>query len=418
MADTINVDIVSYNVLPKLVPIVGLPHPVLNYGIDEETLLKLFQIPNYVVYEAGTTKVINGNNIDEYFHHGGGGGGGGSDDYNVLDNKPSINSYTVLGKKSGADYGLMNIPTPSLSIQTGQLLVVKKVENGKITDLSAIDKAVILNALNVDEVTLNKNQTLASIKETDGKISTTVQSIEIESDAVVTMKNYINDNKTTTAGAIVESDSLNKAIGKLEKTVDGKLDDGNYAASASKGGSATSAVALDSTDIGSETQGVYFDNTGKPVAMTHTLNEDVPTGAVFTDTTYSAETNSGINIDADNKITNTGVRGFVDSLEADANGTLRVNVNGTETTVTPKGLATGAFKTIDSTPIKESENLITSGGVKTELDKVNTEIDKKNDKILVFETMEDYQTAYEAGKVPEGTFFVIETDENGEEESP
>lgn len=405
MADTINVDIVSYNVLPKLVPIVGLPHPVLNYSIDEETLLKLFQIPNYVVYEAGTTKVINGNNIDEYFHHGGGGGEGGTDNYPDLKNKPSINGVTLRDNKSSADLNLIGIPTPSSSIQTGQLLVVKKVENGKITDLTAIDKSIIINDLDVDEVTLNKNQTLASIKETDGKISTTVQSIEIESNAVATMKNYINDNKTTTASAIIESDSLNKAIGKLEKTVDSKLDDGNYAASASKGGSATSAVALDSKNVGTATKGVYFDNNGKPVAMTHTLNEDVPTGAVFTDTTYSAETNSGINIDQNNKITNTGVRGFVDSLEADANGTLRINVNGVESTVTPKGLNTAAFKAVDTTPTLTSENVITSGGVATELD-------KKNDKIPTFKNKSEYEAAAAQGKVLVGSLFIIENDDD------
>ena len=57
---------------------------------------------------------------------------------------------------------------------------------------------------------------------------------------------------------------------------------GNYAGSASSGGSANSAVKLDSS-AGSTTQPVYF-SSGKPVACTYTLGKSVPSDAVFTDT--------------------------------------------------------------------------------------------------------------------------------------
>lgn len=56
----------------------------------------------------------------------------------------------------------------------------------------------------------------------------------------------------------------------------------NYAGSTSVGGSATSAVKLDSS-AGSATQPVYFSG-GKPVATTYTLGKSVPSNAVFTDT--------------------------------------------------------------------------------------------------------------------------------------
>lgn len=59
----------------------------------------------------------------------------------------------------------------------------------------------------------------------------------------------------------------------------------NYAGSASAGGSANSAVKLD-TSAGSATQPVYFSG-GKPVATTYSLGASVPAGAKFTDTTYS-----------------------------------------------------------------------------------------------------------------------------------
>ena len=58
----------------------------------------------------------------------------------------------------------------------------------------------------------------------------------------------------------------------------------NYAGSSTAGGSANSAVKLDSS-AGTATQPVYFSG-GKPVACTYTLAKSVPSDAVFTDTTY------------------------------------------------------------------------------------------------------------------------------------
>lgn len=62
----------------------------------------------------------------------------------------------------------------------------------------------------------------------------------------------------------------------------------NYAGSSSAGGSATSAVKLDSS-AGGATQPVYFKD-GKPAACTHTLEKSVPSNAKFTDTTYTFAT--------------------------------------------------------------------------------------------------------------------------------
>lgn len=57
----------------------------------------------------------------------------------------------------------------------------------------------------------------------------------------------------------------------------------SYAGAASSGGSATSAVKLDTATAGSSTQPVYFTG-GKPTACTYTLGKSVPSNAVFTDT--------------------------------------------------------------------------------------------------------------------------------------
>lgn len=69
----------------------------------------------------------------------------------------------------------------------------------------------------------------------------------------------------------------------------------SYAGSSSAGGAATSANKLNvgSSNIGSATQPVYFDSsTGLPVATTYSLAKSVPSDAKFTDTTYSAATQS------------------------------------------------------------------------------------------------------------------------------
>ena len=57
----------------------------------------------------------------------------------------------------------------------------------------------------------------------------------------------------------------------------------SYAGSSSAGGSANSAVKLDTASAGSATQPVYFSG-GKPVACSYTLAKSVPSDAKFTDT--------------------------------------------------------------------------------------------------------------------------------------
>lgn len=91
---------------------------------------------------------------------------------------------------------------------------------------------------------------------------------------------------------IQPGDNLATAFGKLSKLcenfsdkltqLNGKIP-ARYAGSASAGGSATSAVKLDTATAGSATQPVHFSG-GKPVACTHTLAKSVPANAVFTDT--------------------------------------------------------------------------------------------------------------------------------------
>lgn len=99
----------------------------------------------------------------------------------------------------------------------------------------------------------------------------------------------------------------------------------NYAGSSSAGGSATSAVKLDTTTAGSATQPIYFTD-GKPTACTYTLEKSVPSDAKFTDTTYSNATTSAA-----------GLMSAADKTKLDGIG------NGTITLVDSNGNTIGSF---------------------------------------------------------------------------
>ena len=100
--------------------------------------------------------------------------------------------------------------------------------------------------------------------------------------------------------------------GGIYTALQGKADSGHthqYAGASVAGGSATSAVKLDS-DAGSATQPVYF-SSGKPVATTYALNASVPANAVFTDTHYASKTvvagSNNASEDTSSSLTNTHV---------------------------------------------------------------------------------------------------------------
>lgn len=100
----------------------------------------------------------------------------------------------------------------------------------------------------------------------------------------------------TTAAAANKNQYVRRPMSSIWNYIKGKTDGvyqpkGNYAAashthnyagSGTAGGSANSAVKLDSS-AGSATQPVYFKD-GKPVATTYALNKTVPADAKFTDT--------------------------------------------------------------------------------------------------------------------------------------
>ena len=105
-------------------------------------------------------------------------------------------------------------------------------------------------------------------------------------DADYYVSQYVGGGSTTTTYHRHPMSALWTYIkSKADSVFAAKSHTHNYAGSGSAGGSANSAVKLDTATAGSATKPVYIIG-GKPVACTHSLDKDVPANAVFTDHTY------------------------------------------------------------------------------------------------------------------------------------
>ena len=152
----------------------------------------------------------------------------------------------------------------------------------------------------------------------------------------------------------------------------------NYAGSSSVGGSATSAVKLDSS-AGSATNPIYFSN-GKPAACTYTLGKSVPSDAKFTDTTYNNATTS------------------TDGLMSSSDKT-KLN-----------GIAAGATKTIvdsalSSTSTNPVQNKVIYGAIssKADLDTsgkvLSSQLPSYVDDVLEYSAKSNFPSTGESGKI-------------------
>lgn len=109
-------------------------------------------------------------------------------------------------------------------------------------------------------------------------------------DADYYVSQYVGGGSTTTTYHRRPMSALWTYIkSKADSVFAAKSHTHNYAGSGSAGGSANSAVKLDTATAGSATKPVYISG-GKPVACTHLLGKDVPANAVFTDHTYAKMT--------------------------------------------------------------------------------------------------------------------------------
>lgn len=147
--------------------------------------------------------------------------------------------------------------------------------------ISDLNKKVT-NFLDVDETTTDQLSEILALIEANADDIDKITSGKINVSDIVNNLTTNVSNKPLSASQGV---TLKGLIDTLQLEVDGKSDASHtheYAGSSTVGGSANSAVKLDSS-AGSETQPIYFKD-GKPVATTYTLNKSVPTDAKFTDT--------------------------------------------------------------------------------------------------------------------------------------
>lgn len=90
--------------------------------------------------------------------------------------------------------------------------------------------------------------------------------------------------------SIAGKNTVEEALSALDTGKSSTSHTHNYAGSDSAGGAANSAKKLTNTAaIGSATKPVYFTANGVPTACTYSLNKDVPSNAVFTDSHYTTK---------------------------------------------------------------------------------------------------------------------------------
>lgn len=132
----------------------------------------------------------------------------------------------------------------------------------------------------------------------------------------------------------------------------------NYAGSSSAGGSATSAVALTSKNVGSNVVPTYFDANGKPAVCKYTLG-DASTKIIKTATAVSSA--AWVNLATGQKyIPDMAFLSYWNGAVNDQGGSNLKYCN--------KGaFGTAATKGVDTTVTSNSANLITSGGVYSKL---------------------------------------------------
>lgn len=199
----------------------------------------------------------------------GGGGGSGTDNYNDLSNLPQINGETLAGNKTAENLGLQDaltfdsVPTEDSTnpVESGGVYnaLAGKQDNltfdddptenstnpvksggvynalaGKQDNLTfdgvynastnkAATESTVTNAiagLDVSALSVDADETISSISETDGKINVTKQDIAIASNQVTAMTGYTKPSSAPATPAIQTSDTANQAFGKLEFKAD------------------------------------------------------------------------------------------------------------------------------------------------------------------------------------------------------
>ena len=202
---------------------------------------------------------------------------------NSVTNKPSgVDAFGMIVMKNASGY------TEQLLIDTNQKFLMRVYNGSSWTAWASV------------YTTLNKpSKSDVGLGNVENKSSATIRG-ELTKDNITTALGYTPPTTNTTyVTGTTSTAGITKLYTSTGTGTDGAMTQAatttalngkansshthSYAGSSSAGGSATSAVKLDTTTAGSATQPVYFTG-GKPTACTYTLGCSVPSGAKFTDT--------------------------------------------------------------------------------------------------------------------------------------
>lgn len=208
---TVAIDVIDISIPEanhKNIPIINKPNRCYGYNANAKEVWKLIQISRLFIYEAGTNKIINGNNYYEYFPEEEGGGGGGvtpedvqnmitasidtaisTTSTNAVQNKV-IKEYVDTGLSSKVDTSsladvatsgdyedLINLPTVDSSISTTSTNAVQNATitnfvNSSIETATADFKGTFETKEAMNAVTGDKNDyAFLIVKNTDGTVN-------------------------------------------------------------------------------------------------------------------------------------------------------------------------------------------------------------------------------------------------------
>lgn len=206
----------------------------------------------------------------------------------------------------------------SASVSNGKLVITFNADAGKenisipITDIfnasnyyttaNTYSKTEVNNLL-ADKSNTGHTHAIADVTNLQSTLNGKANATHTHAISGVTGLQAALDGKSSTS----HTHAISGVTG-LQAALDGKSNTNHthkYAGSSTAGGSATSAVKLDTATAGSATQPVYFTE-GKPAACTYTLGKSVPSNAVFTDTHYASTTVTSNAADGKSTVAATG----------------------------------------------------------------------------------------------------------------
>ena len=162
----------------------------------------------------------------------------------------------------------------------------------QLNDLIVTGNARIINKVTADTVQTSKINVPTTSGGTTYGVGTSGQVIKSNGTTV-----YWGDDTTGAVTGVKGNAESTYRTGNVNLTaanVGALASTTLYAGASTAGGSATSAAKLDTSTAGSATQPCYF-SSGVPSACTYSLNETVPSGAVFTDQKVTQTETSGNN---------------------------------------------------------------------------------------------------------------------------